>query len=46
LTALRLPQRFTAKNPFSFMELANCFQRRVQAYRFAVQGGVSVGCTL
>jgi ribonucleoside-diphosphate reductase beta chain len=47
LTALRLPKRFEAKNPFVFMELqdvqelTNFFERRVSAYQVAVQGDVA-----
>jgi ribonucleoside-diphosphate reductase beta chain len=47
LTALGLPKRFHARNPFGFMELqdvqelTNFFERRVSAYQVAVQGEVS-----
>ena len=47
LTALRLPVRYNARNPFPFMELqdvqelTNFFERRVSAYQVAVQGQVA-----
>jgi len=48
LTALGLPRRFGAKNPFPFMdlqdvqELANFFERRVTAYQLGVTGDVEL----
>jgi ribonucleoside-diphosphate reductase beta chain len=46
LTMLGLPQRFNARNPFSFMELqdvqelTNFFERRVSAYQVGVKGEI------
>jgi ribonucleoside-diphosphate reductase beta chain len=48
LTALGLPARYGARNPFSFMdlqdvqELANFFERRVSAYQVGVTGKVTL----
>ncbi len=46
LATLGLPQRYGAKNPFSFMDLqdvqevTNFFERRVSAYQVGVTGEV------
>ncbi|NVB38529.1 ribonucleotide-diphosphate reductase subunit beta [Pseudenhygromyxa sp. WMMC2535] len=48
LVRLRLPPRYGAQNPLSFMalqdipELANFFERRVSAYQNAVEGSVAL----
>ena len=47
LAMLRVPIRYGARNPFSFMELqdvqelTNFFERRVSAYQVGVQGEVA-----
>jgi ribonucleoside-diphosphate reductase beta chain len=49
LAALRMPQLFGARNPFSFMnlqdvqELTNFFERRASAYQIGVNGEVAFG---
>lgn len=49
LAALRMPQLFGAKNPFSFMnlqdvqELTNFFERRASAYQIGINGEVAFG---
>ena len=49
LAALKMPQLFGARNPFSFMnlqdvqELTNFFERRASAYQIGVNGEVAFG---
>jgi len=49
LAALRMPQLFGARNPFSFMnlqdvqELTNFFERRASAYQVGINGAVAFG---
>ena len=49
LAALRMPQLFGARNPFSFMnlqdvqELTNFFERRASAYQIGINGEVAFG---
>jgi ribonucleoside-diphosphate reductase beta chain len=49
LAALKMPQLFGARNPFSFMnlqdvqELTNFFERRASSYRIGVNGEVAFG---
>ena len=49
LAALRMPQLFGARNPFSFMnlqdvqELTNFFERRASAYQVGINGEVAFG---
>lgn len=49
LVALRMPQLFGSRNPFSFMnlqdvqELTNFFERRASAYQVGVNGEVAFG---
>ena len=49
LAALRMPQLFGSRNPFSFMnlqdvqELTNFFERRASAYQVGINGQVAFG---
>ena len=49
LTALKMPQLFGSRNPFSFMnlqdvqELTNFFERRASAYQIGINGQVAFG---